>query len=129
MDRLSEMFREVIVLIAPMQTMDPEKFYFQIDYQGVKRTSTSEFSEGCSQGKIFVEVAADAFANSVDDAAIDSAAEAIELTTARQLARQNLAALENSSQRMSRLEELPPIIQDVEPTVQESGVRAWLSQG
>lgn len=55
--------------------MDSEKFYFQIDYKGVKRTSSSEFGEGCSQGTIFVEVAADAFANSVDDAAIDSAVE------------------------------------------------------
>jgi hypothetical protein len=109
--------------------MDPEKFYFQIEYKGVKRTSTSESLEGCSQGIIFVEVAADAFANSVDDAAIDSAVEEVALTTARQLARQNLAELENSSQRICRLEELPPILQDVEPTVRESGVRAWQSQG
>jgi hypothetical protein len=123
------MLREVIVLVAVTKNMDPEKFYFQIDYKGVRRASTSEFREGCSQGKIFVEVAANDFANSVDAAAIDSAVEEIALTTARQLARQNLAELENSSQRMSRLEELPPIIQDVEPTVQESGVRAWLSQG
>ena len=105
--------------------MDPEKFYFQIDYEGVK----SPGSEGCSQGPIFVEVAADAFAMSVNTAALDSAAEEIALTTARQLARQNLGGLENSSQRISRLEELPPIVQEVEPTVQESGVRAWLSQG
>jgi hypothetical protein len=109
--------------------MDSEKFYFQIDYKSVNRTGTSEFREGCSQGKIYVEVAAAAFANSVDDIAVDLAVEEIALTTARQLARQNLAKLENSSQRMSRLEELPPIIQEVEPTVQESGVRAWLSQG
>jgi len=119
----------VILLVAVIKNMDSEKFYFQIDYKGVKRTSSSEFGEGCSQGTIFVEVAADAFANSVDDAAIDSAVEEIALTTARQVARQNLAELENSSQSMSRLEELPPIIQEVEPTVQESGVRAWLSQG
>ena len=104
--------------------MDPEKFYFQIDYKGVKSTG----SEGCGQGPIFVEVAADAFAMSVNTA-LDSAAEEIALTTARQLARQNLGGLENSSQRIFRLEELPPIIQEVEPTVQESGVRAWLSQG
>jgi hypothetical protein len=109
--------------------MDSEKFYFQIDYKGVKKTSSSEVGEGCSQGTIFVEVAADAFANSVDDAAIESAVEEIALTTARQVACQNLAELENSSQSMCRLEELPPIIQEVEPTVQESGVRAWLSQG
>jgi hypothetical protein len=76
-----------------------------------------------------VEVAEDAIANSVDDAAIDSAVEEIAWTTARQVARQNLAELENGSLSMSRLEELPPIIQVVEPTVQESGVRAWLSGG
>src|ERR1700741_2343886 len=105
--------------------MDPETFYFQIDYKGVKRTGSEEYN----QGRIFVEVAADAFANSVNTAARDSAAKEIALTTARQLARQNLAGLENSSQRVSRLEELPPIIQEVEPTVQESGVRAWLIQG
>jgi hypothetical protein len=109
--------------------MDPEKFYFQIEYKGVKRIGTSESREGCRQGTIFVEVAADAFANSVDDAAIDSAVEEIALTTARELARQDLGELEKSSQRMSRLEELPPIVQEVEPSVQESGVRAWLSQG
>jgi hypothetical protein len=109
--------------------MDSEKFYFEIDYKSVKRTSSTELGEGCGQGTIFVEVAKDAIANSVDGAAIDSAVEEIALTTARQVARQNLAELENSSQSMSRLEELPPIIQEVEPTVQESGVRAWLSQG
>ena len=113
------------MLVAVTKNMDPEKFYFQIDYKGVKSTG----SEGCSQGPIFVEVAADAFAMSVNTAALDSAAEEIALTTARQLARQNLGGLENSSQRISRLEELPPIILEVEPTVQESGVRAWLSQG
>jgi hypothetical protein len=121
--------RKWILLVAVIKNMDSEKFYFQIDYKGVKRTSSSEFGEGCSQETIFVEVAADAFANSVDDAAIDSAVEEIALTTARQVARQNLAELENSSQSVSRLEELPPIFQEVEPTVQESGVRAWLSQG
>jgi hypothetical protein len=42
------------------------------------------------------------------------------------LARQDLAELGNTGQRMVRLGELPPIIQDVEPTVHESGVRAWL---
>lgn len=107
--------------------MDPEKYYFQIDYKGAK--TTSEFRERYTQGTIFVEVAADAFANSVGDASINSAAEEIALTTARELARQNLAELGNTSQRVARLGELPPIIQDVEPTVQESGVRAWLSGG
>jgi hypothetical protein len=104
--------RKWILLVAVIKNMDSEKFYFQIDYKGVKRTSSSEFGEGCSQETIFVEVAADAFANSVDDAAIDSAVEEIALTTARQVARQNLAELENSSQSVSRLEELPPIFQE-----------------
>ena len=113
----------MILLVAVIKN-GLRKVYFQMDYKGVKRTSSSEFGEGCSQGTIFVEVAADAFANSVDDAAIDSAVEEIALTTARQVACQNLAELENSSQSMCRLEELPPIIQEVEPTVQESGVRA-----
>ena len=103
--------------------------YFQIDYEGAKTTGTGESRGEYTSGTIFVEVAADAFANSVDDAAIDSAVEEIAWTTARQVARQNLAELENGSQSMSRLEELPPIIREVEPTVQESGVRAWLSQG
>ena len=109
--------------------MDPEKYYFQIDYKGAETTSTGELREGYTQGTIFVEVAADAFANSVDYASIKSAAEEIALTTARELARQNLAELGNTTQRMARLGELPPIVQDVEPTVQESGVRAWLSGG
>ena len=76
-----------------------------------------------------MEVAADYFANSVDDASIDSATEEIALTTTRELARQNLAELGNTSPRMARLGELPPIVQDVKPAFQESGVRAWLSGG
>jgi hypothetical protein len=107
--------------------MDPQNFYFQIDYKGAKTTSTGEFREAFPQRTIFVEVEADVFANSVEEASIDSAAEEIALTTARELARQNLAELGNTSQRMARLGELPPIIKDMEPTVQESGVRAWLS--
>jgi hypothetical protein len=107
--------------------MDPQKFYFQIDYKGAKTTSTGEFREAYPHGTIFVEVEVDVFANSLEEASIDSAAEEIALTTARELARQNLAELENTSQRMARLGELPSIIKDVEPTVQESGVRAWLS--
>ena len=63
----------------------------------------------------------------MDEASIESAAEEIALAIARELARQDLAELGNTGQRMVRLGELPPIIQDVEPTVQESGVRAWLS--
>ena len=107
--------------------MEPAKYYFQIDYKDGQTTSTGEFREGYTQGTIFVEVAADYFADSVDDASIDSAAEEIALTTARELARQNLAEVGTTSHRMARLGELPPIIQDVEPTVQKSGVRAWLS--
>ena len=48
--------------------MDPEKYYFQIDYKGANTTSAGEFREGYTQGAIFVEVAEDYFANSVDDA-------------------------------------------------------------
>ena len=106
--------------------MDPEKFYFQIDYKVAKTTSTGETREGYAEGTIFVEVIAHDFANSVDAGSIDLAAEEIALATARELARQNLAELKNTTQRMTRLEELPPVIQSVEPTVQESGVRAWL---
>lgn len=59
------------------------------------------------------EVAADAFVNSVDDASIDSAAEEIALTTARELALKNLAALGNTSQRMARLKGLPSRNEDI----------------
>ena len=106
--------------------MNPEKFYFQIDYKVAKTTSTGETREGYAEGPIFVEVIADAFANSVAAGSIDLAAEEIALATARELARQNLAELKNTTQRLTRLEELPPVIQSVEPTVQELGVRAWL---
>ena len=109
--------------------MDPGKYYFQIDYKSAKTTGTSEFREGYTQGTIFVEVVADAFANSVDDASMDSAAEEMALTTARELARRNLAELGNTSQRMDRLGESPPVVQDVEPSIQKPGVRAWLSAG
>lgn len=48
--------------------------YFQIDLGRREDDRNRRISSAYTPGTIFVEVAADVFANSLDDAAIDSAA-------------------------------------------------------
>jgi hypothetical protein len=106
--------------------MDTEKFNFQIDLEEKETTSADEITEGCPRRTIFVEVGPEAFDETVDSGVVDEAAEEIALTTAQELADQELAELKDDGESITPLEELPPVIQDLEPDLREPGIRAWL---
>jgi hypothetical protein len=109
--------------------MNTEKFNFQIDLECEEITSSGEFREGHSRRIIFVEVSAQAYDESVDSGSVDEIVEEIALMTAQELAHQELAELKDDGESITRLKEFPPVVQDLEPDVQEPGIRAWLIEG
>lgn len=109
--------------------MNTEKFNFQIDLESEETTSIGEFREKYSWRVIFVEVSPEAYDESGGSGSVDETVEEIALTTAQELADQELAELKDDGESITRLKEFPPVVQDLEADVQEPGIRAWLIEG
>jgi hypothetical protein len=101
-------------------------FYLQVDFEGEETTSTGEFREGYGRRSVVVEVRSGAYENPGDNRIPDEVAEDIARNTANELVKQELVELADNEGALTRLEELPPVLQDVEPDVIDSDVRAWL---
>jgi hypothetical protein len=108
------------------EKMKTEKFNFQIDVESEETTSSGEFYEKYSRRMIFVEVSPEAYDESGDSGRVNETVEEIALMTAQDLADQELAELKDDGESITRLEEFPPIVHDLEADVQEPGIRAWL---
>jgi hypothetical protein len=106
--------------------MEDPNIYFQLDFKGEETTSTGEFQEGYSSRTIIVEVGSNAYGGRLENRSADEAAQDLAQSVASELARQELADLGNNASTITRLDEFPPVLQDVEPDTDESGVRAWL---
>ena len=106
--------------------MADSNIYFQFDFKGEETTSTGEFQEGYSSRTIFVEVGSDAYGARSENRSADEAAQELAQSVASELSRHALADLGNNAGTITRLDEFPPVLQGVEPDIDESGVRAWL---
>ena len=60
---------------------------------------------------------------------IEETAEEIALTTAQELTDQEQLESKDDGDRITRLEEFPPVIHDLKPDVEEPGIRGWLING
>ena len=105
--------------------MDELKLYFEVTFKGAETTTTGRFREGYTKRSVVVEVDPRAYQKR-DGRAFDEAAEAVARTTADEIAREELT--EFSEGVITRLDEFPPVLEDVEPDIDDSetDVRAWL---
>ncbi|MBV9875614.1 MAG: hypothetical protein JO025_12850 [Verrucomicrobia bacterium] len=106
--------------------MEEADIYFQFDFKGGETTSTGEFQEGLTRRTIIVEISPEARGNRLEGQSADEVARQLAQNVAEELARQELVDLEKGSGEVVRLDEFPPVLEDVEPDVDETGVRAWL---
>jgi hypothetical protein len=100
--------------------------YFQFDFEGQRTTSAGDFREGYVRRTVFVEIGGAAFDASIDSGSKDEAAEGMARTVAVELAAEELAELDDEDGVVTRIEQLPSVIQESEPDVDDPGVRAWL---
>jgi hypothetical protein len=99
--------------------------YLQIDFSRQKSTADGGVREGTSPRTIVVEVHVPTSGNSGGSWSSEEEASEIARATARELASRALE-LTNCETVISRLAEFPPVLRDVQPDVDEPGVRAWL---
>jgi hypothetical protein len=102
--------------------------YFQVVFEGEETTETGTFEEGASRRTVFVEVGEDGYDDSMESRSADEVAEETALTAASELARHKFAELAEDSAVITRLDESPLEIVDLEPDLEEDGVKAWLSK-
>jgi hypothetical protein len=109
--------------------MGKSTHYLQIDFKRQKPTAADGVREGSSPRTIIVEVCTGTSGNSDDSRVSEEEAAEIARTTACEFARRASEELANSETVIIRLAEFPPILRDVQPDVDEPGVRAWLLKG
>jgi hypothetical protein len=109
--------------------MGNSTFYFQVAFEGQETPARAKFREEGSRRSIVVEVNGQAYEdpeNAEHRRSPEEAAEKIARTTANELARQELPEVAHTECVVTRLEESPPILKNVEPDIDNPEVRAWL---
>ena len=110
--------------------MADRHFYFQVDFEGEVSVDPSAFGEGVTRRSVVVEIGPEALTPSEGPTAraqADAAAE-VARTTANEVVRDEIPTIGNIAGDVSPLDELPPVLKDVEPNLDDPGIRAWLLQ-
>jgi hypothetical protein len=102
--------------------------FFQVVFQGEERTDTRPSEEHATRCTVYVEVSEEAYDDSMESRSADEVAEETALTAASEVGRQAFAELKEDSAVITRLDESPLEILDLEPDLDEDGVRAWISK-
>ena len=104
--------------------MGESTHYFEVDFEGQETTSPGEFQRKSFRRTIVVEVrACEGSRPTEDDAA------KIARTRACELARRELDHSVNGEVVLTQLGDFPPVLNDVQPDIDEPEVRAWLLTG
>jgi hypothetical protein len=106
--------------------MGKSPHYLQIDFTRQKPTAVGGVRAGSFARTIVVEVHAPTSGNSFERRSSEEEAAETARTTACELVRRTLEELGNSETLTTRLAEFPPVLRDVQPDIEEPGVRAWL---
>ena len=102
--------------------------YFKVVFEGKETTDTGTFDEGASRRIVFVEVSEEGYDDTMESRSADEVAEETALTAASELGSQEFAELAEGSVVVTRLDESPLEILELEPDLEEDGAKAWLSK-
>ena len=102
--------------------------YFRLVFEREETRDTGPFEEGASRHTVFVEVSEEGYDDSMESRSADEIAEEVALMAASEVVRQELAEVAEDFGTITRLDESPLEILDLEPDLDEDGVKAWLSK-
>jgi hypothetical protein len=113
-----------------MVGMAERHFYFQVEFEGETTVDPTAFGEGLTRRTVVVEIGPEALtpAEGSTERAEATAAGEIARATANEVVRDEIPTISNEAGDVSRIDELPPILKDVEPNLSDPGIRAWLLQ-
>ncbi|HEY0792925.1 MAG TPA: hypothetical protein VGD78_17805 [Chthoniobacterales bacterium] len=108
--------------------MADRRFYFQVTFEGQATVQPTAYGQGETRRSVVVEIGPEALtpAEGVTPRAQEEAASEIARTTANEVIRDEIPTVSNLDGDAVRIGELPPVLQDVEPTIDDPGIRVWL---
>ncbi|MBV9491567.1 MAG: hypothetical protein JO069_17895 [Verrucomicrobia bacterium] len=110
--------------------MADRHYYFQVDFEGENSVEPSAFGEGVTRRTVVVEVSPGALtpAEGATERAQAEAAAEVARTTANEVVRDEIPTISNVAGEVTPVEGLPRILKDVEPNLDDPGIRAWVVQ-
>ena len=108
--------------------MTDRHYCFVVDFEGEVSTDPTAFGEGITRRSVVVEIGPEALtpAEGATPRAEAEAAAELARTTANEVVRDVLPTISNTAGDVTPLDELPPAVEDIEPNIDDPGVRAWL---
>jgi hypothetical protein len=108
--------------------MADRRFYFQVTFEGQATVQPTAYGQGETRRSVVVEIGPEALsaAEGTTPRAQEEAAAEIARTTANEVVRDEMPTVRNVDGDTLRIAELPPSLLEVEPTIDDPGIRAWL---
>jgi hypothetical protein len=108
--------------------MTDRHYYFVVDFEAEVFPDPTAFGEGLTRRSVVVEIGPEALtpAEGATPRAEAEAAAELARTTANEVVRDVLPTISNTAGDATPLAELPPAVRDVEPNIDDPGIRAWL---
>ena len=108
--------------------MTDRHYYFVVDFEGETTTEPTEFGEGLTRRSVVVDVGPEALTpaeGATPRAEADEAA-GVARTTANEVVRDVIPTIPNTAGDVTPIDELPATVKDLDPNIDDPGVRAWL---
>jgi hypothetical protein len=111
-----------------MIRMTDRHYCFVVDFEGETTTEPTAFGEGVTRRSVVVEIGPEALTPAEGATPRAEAKEAAEVarTTANEVVRDVIPTIPNTAGDVTPIDELPPDVKDLEPNIDDPGVRAWL---
>jgi hypothetical protein len=111
-----------------LMRMTDRHYCFVVDFEGESTTEPTAFGEGVTRRSVIVEIGPEALtpAEGATPRAEAEAAAELARTTANEVVRDVIPTIPNTAGDVTPLDALPPAIEDLEPTIDDPGIRAWL---
>jgi hypothetical protein len=108
--------------------MTERRYYFVVDFEGETTTEPTEYGEGLTRRSVVVEVGPEALTPAEGATPRAEAEEAAEVarTTANEIVRDVIPTIPNTAGDVTPLDQLPEAVKDLDPNIDDPGVRAWL---
>jgi hypothetical protein len=111
-----------------LMRMTDRHYYFVVDFEGEISPDPTAFGEGLTRRSVVVEVGPEALTPAEGATPRAEAEEAAEVAraTANEIVRDVIPTIPNTAGDVTPIDELPPDVKDLEPNVDDPGIRAWL---
>lgn len=117
-----------MALPGVLMRMTDRHYYFIVDFEGENTTEPTAFGEGLTRRSVVVEVGPEALTPAEGATPRAEAEEAAEVarTTANEVVRDVIPTIPNTAGDVTPIGGLPPDVKDLDPAIDDPGIRAWL---